>query len=228
MHNKEKIVSFPHIGNYYIPIQLLVKFILSDYKIQPAPPITKRTLELGSKYSPDFVCVPFKYNLGNYIEALEQGATILVQAGGGCRYGFYGEIQEQILRDLGYEFEFVNLVSMANTNVYDIYKTCRKLGSNLPLKRMAYYALLIMKMVDIMDEIEFYIRENIGFEIEKNSFENSQKQFLNELKTVTNFRSLNDIYKKYNRKFREIETNKPRECFKSWNGWRTLYFNGTK
>lgn len=33
-------------------------------------------------YSPDFVCVPFKYNLGNFIETLDNGANILVQAGG--------------------------------------------------------------------------------------------------------------------------------------------------
>lgn len=70
------------MGNYYIPIENLLKHIFKDHKIMPPPKITKKTLELGSKYSPDFVCVPFKYNLGNFIEALENGANVLMQAGG--------------------------------------------------------------------------------------------------------------------------------------------------
>ena len=46
--------------------------------------------------------MPFKYTLGCFIEALDRGAEVIVQAGGGCRLGFYGEVQEAILRDLGY------------------------------------------------------------------------------------------------------------------------------
>ena len=69
-------ISFPHIGNYYIPIGYLIKKLTKQEVIIP-PKITRKTIDIGSKYSPDFVCVPFKYNLGNYIEALEKGATIL-------------------------------------------------------------------------------------------------------------------------------------------------------
>ena len=104
-----KIISFPHLGDYYIPINYLLKNITKAKIIIP-PKITKKTIELGSTNSPDYVCVPFKYNLGNYIESLDLGANILLQAGGGCRYGYYAELQEQILRDLGYNFEFINFI----------------------------------------------------------------------------------------------------------------------
>ena len=80
----KKIVSFPHLGDYYIPIEYLLKKT-TNLKVVPSPPITKKTIDLGSKYSPDFVCIPFKYNLGNFIETLDNGANILLQAGGGCR-----------------------------------------------------------------------------------------------------------------------------------------------
>ena len=73
-----------------------------------------------------FVCVPFKYNLGNYIEALESGANVLIQAGGGCRYGYYAEVQEQILRDLGYKFEFVKLMS-GKVNPVDLYRVSKRI-----------------------------------------------------------------------------------------------------
>ena len=67
----KKIISFPHMGSYYVPIRYLTEN-LTDFEVKLAPPITKKTLELGSKHAPDFVCIPFKYNLGNYIEAAEK------------------------------------------------------------------------------------------------------------------------------------------------------------
>lgn len=89
----KKIISFPHLGDYYVPIKYFISN-LCDIETREAPIITKKTIELGSKYSPSDVCVPFKYNLGNFIESLEDGANILFQAGGGCRYRYYAELQE--------------------------------------------------------------------------------------------------------------------------------------
>lgn len=71
------------------------------------PPTSKRTMSLGTKYSPEWICLPYKLNLGNMIEGLEAGAdTVLSVAGPGlCRLGYYAKLQEQALRDLGFKFE---------------------------------------------------------------------------------------------------------------------------
>lgn len=201
------------MGNYYVPIENLLRHLFSDHIIMTAPKITKKTLELGSKYSPDFVCVPFKYNLGNFIEALENGANVLVQAGGGCRYGYYAEIQEQILRDLGYEFEFIKLLSGQVNPIY-LYKTCKKIGTSISVRQFLYYLLLAIRMARVMDTIEAYIRENIGFELKRNSFENLHRVFLEELSEVNTFGELNCIHLKYNDKFKSLEVDKPDDCLK--------------
>ena len=104
-----KIISIPHLGPYYIPIKYIIEKTTKCKVIIP-PENNKQTIEIGSKESPDDICMPFKYNLGNYINALNMGANILIQAGGGCRYGYFAELQEQILKDLDYEFTFVNLI----------------------------------------------------------------------------------------------------------------------
>lgn len=212
--NTEKIFSFPHMANYHIPIEFLLKLIFKDSKILVPPPTTKRTLELGSKYSPDFVCVPFKYNLGNYIEALENGANVLIQAGGGCRFGYYGEAQEQILKDLGYDFEFIYLVNNAKVNILEMYKKCKEMGSKLSFPKFSYYILLTIKMINIMDKIDFYIRETIGFEVQANSFHKLQAEFFNKLKLTTNFKSLHRTYKEYNERFHNLKINKPNHPLK--------------
>ena len=79
-----QLVAFPRMGNYFNPIKKLITNT-THLKVIEIPKITKETISLGSKNSPDTVCVPFKYNLGNFIEALNKGATVLFQAGGGCR-----------------------------------------------------------------------------------------------------------------------------------------------
>ena len=63
--NKNIKVTFPRFGSYNVAVEHIIKKGLDcDYIY--APPITKKTIEIGSKYSPDFVCTPFKYNLGGY------------------------------------------------------------------------------------------------------------------------------------------------------------------
>jgi len=62
----DKLVAFPIMGNYYIPVNYLFSKITNNQIIK-TPFITSKTIELGSKYSPDFICTPFKYTLGSFI-----------------------------------------------------------------------------------------------------------------------------------------------------------------
>ena len=146
-----KVISFPHLGNYYIPIKYLIENI-TKCKVLIPPRITKKTIELGSKYSPDYVCVPFKYNLGNYIESLEGGANILLQAGGGCRYGYYAELQEQILKDLNYNFEFINFMENNRVSFSKIYKFAKNINPKLSIFKFIFYGINTILMIIIMDK----------------------------------------------------------------------------
>ena len=211
--NKDRVISFPHLGDYYIPIKFLLTK-LTNYRVMAAPPITKKTIELGSKYSPDFVCVPFKYNLGNFIEALEQGANVLIQAGGGCRYGYYAEVQEKILKDLGYDFELYTLVNNDKITPKSIYQTFKKIDKKIPLYKMLYYAPLTILMIRYMDNMDQYIRLNIGFEVEKNSFTNLKKEMLDSFQKCKGYISLTKRYFFYKKKFKKLQVNKPKNCLK--------------
>ena len=208
-----KTISFPHLGDYYIPIEYLLKKI-TKLKVIPSPPITKKTIDLGSKYSPDFVCIPFKYNLGNFIETLDNGANILLQAGGGCRYGCYKEVQEVILRDLGYKFDFYTLTSTDKFTVKYLYKTFKKLNPKLNIFRFIKYVPLTLLMINYMDNIDDFIRLNIGFEKYKNSFTNLKGKMLKKFIKCNNIFSLTYNYFKYKHKFKKLEIDKPNNCLK--------------
>ena len=196
------------MGNYYVPANFLFSKI-SNSKILKPPPITSKTIELGSKYSPDFLCTPFKYTLGTYIECLDEGANTLIQMGGGCRYGYYCELQEKILQDLGYDFKYYNLVSKGHTEIKRIYKIMKDINPKLNIIKSLYYLLIAKKMVEYMDYIDNYIRENSGYgNIEE--FNRELENMLEEFSEVKTYIGLKKVFNKYKRKIKNIKINKPK------------------
>lgn len=202
-------VSFPHLGSYCVPIEVLFRAGLGVDYVTP-PPITARTLELGSRYSPDFVCSPFKYNLGNFIEAIEAGANTLVQVGGACRLGFYGELHEQILKDMGYKVKFVNMAKARFDMPLTFYNQLKSINPKMSLTRIAKILPTAVKMVEYIDSAEDYMRKNIGFEKNAGSFERVHTAFLNTLRSVRSRAELISAYQKCMRAFKKIEVEKPR------------------
>lgn len=201
------------MGDYSVPARYLLSHICKNPIINPVP-ITNKTIELGTKYSPDFVCTPFKYTLGTLIESLEKGATILIQAGGGCRYGYYAELQEQILKDLGYQFRFYNLVTAGTTDVDRIIHILKEINPRFSKLKGLYYGSITIKMIYYMDKIDHYIRANIGFEVEKGSFEKLKKQMLLDFSKVKTYLGLKFLYHKYRKKFKDLKVDKPEKPFK--------------
>ena len=65
-------ITFPHVGNMYVPIKALLETIGIDYVMPPLCNI--RTLECGSVHSPEFICLPFKIILGDFIHGIQNGA----------------------------------------------------------------------------------------------------------------------------------------------------------
>ncbi len=209
----ERVIAFPLMGNYYVPSSFLFSKI-SDCEILKPPPITSKTIELGSKNSPDFVCTPFKYTLGTYIECLEMGANTLIQMGGGCRYGYYFELQQKILSDLGYKFEYFNLVSMGHADLKNIYKIIKKINPKLNKIKSLYYFCLTIKMVKYMDKVEDYIRQNVAYEEEKGKLNQLFDSMLDDFNMVKTFIGLNRVYHKYKKLIESVKLNKPKNNIK--------------
>ncbi len=199
-------VSFPHMGNYYIPAKV-VAGLFGDEVLVP-PPITKKTIELGNKYGPEFVCVPFKYNLGNYIEALQQGANVIVQIGGGCRMGYYGEVQKEILKKMGFEFEFIKL--MNSHNPIEIAIEVKRLQPQNSYRTILLKFWLAYQKVRVLDYIEDFIRGKIGFEVKEGSFDRTFRSFLKALDKSNTVKETNQVKNTFKQKFEKIGIDKPK------------------
>lgn len=204
---KKYVVSYPHLGSYYIPVYNFLNNILegSNAEIMIPKKMSRVTSEYGEKNSPDYVCTPFKYNMGNFIESLEAGANVLVQAGGGCRYGYYAEVQEKILRDMGYDFKYIVLFDCDGIHAKKTYNEFKEINPNLKFSYFISRFLLTMKMIVILDKFETYVRDNLAFEKNKGELKKLSKEFLGKLKFVKNNLELNSIKKEYFKKLYSVK-----------------------
>ncbi len=128
-------VTFPHLGNFYIPC----KAFLAELGFEPVvpPPTSQRTVTLGTKIAPEFACFPLKVNLGNYIEASEAGAEFIFMAGGigPCRFGYYGEVQREILKDAGFNMKFL-VFEAPKTHPRDLWHQIKRLVPHYTISKL--------------------------------------------------------------------------------------------
>ncbi|MDE7164334.1 MAG: hypothetical protein K2O04_02790 [Clostridiales bacterium] len=213
MNHKDRIVCFPHIGNYaYAFRYILEKGFEVNYLIPP--PITKKTLELGSKYSPDYVCAPFKYCLGTYLEVLELGANCLLQIYGECRLNYYGELQKQILQDMGYEFEFFNMSEIKWTSPKSIMEHFKIINPDVSIVKVVAALPVASKIVQALDKFEDFIRRNVGFEVNDGEFDRTYNEFLSKLASAPDGKAVKRLIKEYWNALNAIKVDKPEETIK--------------
>jgi len=183
-------LTFPHMGDYWIAVKRIAE--ISGAEVVVPPRITRRTIELGARYSPEFVCVPFKYTLGSLIEGLENGANVACQLCGGCRFSYYAEVQEAILRDLGHEFQFVSLGGGGNI-LHVMMDFQRKVAPDVTLPRVARAFRHGFRMAQAIDAIQQRVRLDRAFEVEPGSIRRVEAEFLRELEATVTTRQVLEL-----------------------------------
>jgi len=100
----EIVMGFPSMGLLDMAARTLVE--LCGVRTLPTPRTLTTCVELGREISPEFVCFPFVATLGQMRALLDAGANTLLMVGGkgACRLGWYAQVQETLLRNMGYDF----------------------------------------------------------------------------------------------------------------------------
>ncbi len=207
-HTRTKVAFFRY-GYYDIAFKYFVEQVL-DADFIELPESTRRTMELGSLNSNDFVCSPFKHILGNYIEALELGADVLVQFAGPCRLGYYGELQESILRDMGYQFDMLNFATLSGEPAPEYLKECKKkVNPDLSVSQGVKNMVTLCKMVEYLDAYHDRYLAIAGFGQDKQAFNRAREDYYADMRTVTSKAQLNETQKKHLRLLEDIPREEP-------------------
>jgi len=204
---KEKIACCPTVGDYDIVTDILLKECLG-YKTIHCPPVTKRTLELGERHSPDMVCTPFKMSLGSLIEAAEKGANVLVMPGVVCRLGFFDILQKQILEDLGYDCEMLILFDYIPT-MASMYEELRVINPDLNQEHYYHIVAILLRIAFDKDHLADFVRRNAAFEVNKGSYDKLYNAYLQEAGQSKSAAEAESIFKKYKEKMESVAINKP-------------------
>lgn len=177
--DKKIKVSFPHMGTIYIAWSAALRKV----GVEPyVPPYTsKRTLSLGTKYSPEAICLPYKLIMGNFIEAIEGGAdyVAMISSPGCCRLGEYGKCINNALSDLGYHANYIEL--QLYDGIQGIYNFLKEVShKNDPVLFIRAIVLAIRK-VFILDDLQARLSYLRAREL---NFGDSEKQFNKALKII--------------------------------------------
>ncbi len=196
-------VTFPHLGNAYIPLEALLKG-LGHEPITP-PLASKRTLEWGSRHSPEETCLPFKIILGNMLEGIELGADCIFMIGGWgpCRLGYYGEIQRIILQDLGNRTEFITL-EVPNGNYRLAWQRLKRIFEPTQAEQFIAGCRLAWAKVGAMEELENMALKTRPREKQKGSTSRLLKTTLIELRNLESLRAVKKLRRESKGAFRDL------------------------
>ncbi|MBI2830891.1 MAG: CoA protein activase [Chloroflexi bacterium] len=151
-------IGIPHMGNVWVTVKALLKGL--DVECVVPPMSTRRTLSLGVRYSPEGLCLPFKLTLGNLIEAAEMGADVLLMPGGSgiCRLGYYGNIQQQILDEMGFKVE-VKAIGVSDRKLFGVLALIRSLPNKPSWSAILSSYRFGMAKQNSLDRIEMQVQK---------------------------------------------------------------------
>ncbi len=206
---RKKKVSFPHMGLIYVAWSAALREVGIDPFI---PPYTsKKTLSLGTKHSPEAICLPYKLILGNFVEALEGGAdyVAMITSPGICRLGEYGKCIQNALHDLGYDARYIEL--QLYDGIEGMYRFLKELtGKNNPILFIKAILIAIRK-VFLVDDLETKLAYLRAREIKIGDAERAFNKAIKIVEAEDSLLKLSEAKKKAFAEMNKVKIDKDRE-----------------
>jgi len=205
-------VTVPHIGNTYLAVKALfnglgIEYIMPEFN-------NKDALEIGAKYAPEEICLPFKIMLGNLIQSFKAGADTAIIPGscGPCRYGEYCEIFKNTLKKMGCDIEIIVVDQPKDIGIKELLNRIGKISSesnksrNEQLKAV-YNAYKVTKLIDYIEGKSRYLA---GYELEKGQFKKLLYDCKRDALACEKPLKMIEVLKKYKRSLKSIKIDKNR------------------
>lgn len=211
------LLSFPNMGPNWVAFKTL--FTALDIDVILPDPTNREAVKIGVKYSPEFVCFPFKATIGDFKNALDKGADILVMAidCGPCRFGFYASVQERILRDMGYKNFVMIPLDQADLLEFKWVKTLQEVtGRSDPFiySKFVKAVIFFVKKAKLLNDIQ--TAEGLYRAYERNQGDTTRvvKKLLVKLDETNTLKGLRNFKKVIKEDFTKIDVDKTRNPLK--------------
>ena len=207
------ILSFPNMGPNVYAFKTLFEQL--DIDVVLPDPTNREAIKIGVKYSPEFVCFPFKATLGDLVSAIKKGADTLVMAidCGPCRFGFYHAVQERLLHDMGYKN--VNVIPLDQADLLDFkwVKTLQELSGKKDLfaySKFVKAVIFFLKKAKLLSDIQ--TAEGLFRAYERNQGDTTKvfKTVINKLDQANTLKELRRFKNVIKEDFNKIDVDRTR------------------
>jgi len=208
-------ITFPHMGNTYIALKVIFEELGVTVIIPPR--CNKNTLELGTLYSPELMCIPFKITVGNYLESIENGADTMFMWGGCdvCRIGYYNIIQKDILENLGHDIKMFCVEPMKSAKeIKDFLKKLNFVSGTKNYLKILPTFMKGLKILYEIDEFDDLVLKKRPREINRGEVDSLYAEFKNKINRVNGYKKTQEIIKEYSKKLLEIKVDNKSEVLK--------------
>lgn len=202
--------TFPHMGTMYVAVESLLEGL--GHEVVVPPPITERTISLGQHGAPETACLPLKINLGNYIEAMENGAEVILMGGGvgPCRFGYYAEVQREILKDAGYNFEMM-VLEPPKGQLSLAWQRFKPLLTKVSISKAIAAVRLAWAKAQIVDDIEKLTHQVRAYETVRGSATTARSKAITMLRQAKNTRDLPRLVEEIKTLFQQVPVDPQRQ-----------------
>jgi len=157
------IITFANFGNYTVIFKTLFEEL--SLEVLPAEKTNPKAISEGAEIAPEMYCLPFKVSLGNYLSAIKRGANtifMVTASEGSCRLRYYAVIQEKVLKEAGYNVNFV----VFDQKISDVYSKIKKISNTsfFQILKAFYHFWRGLNLIEALERKAQYLRPR---EIEK-------------------------------------------------------------
>lgn len=159
------IITFPHLG----PMEYVMSIFLNELGIEHVvpPENDRKTLQTGIELSPEEMCLPFKYMVGNLKRAYDLGADTAVMAAtcGPCRLGEYCQLMMESIKEAGCSYRWILLDSPADIGLREFLRRVSAVtgGKAISRRKMAETVICSLRMTFDMDRLRRKIEKKAGY-----------------------------------------------------------------
>ena len=202
--NPKPVVTFARWGNYTIAFRTLLEQL--GLEVIPPEKTNSQAISEGSKMAPEMFCFPLKVTLGNYLPALKKGANTIFMVqnvGGSCRQRYYGAIQEKVLKENGYQINFLDFRATPK----DVYQTVKDVSgaSFWRIMKAAFFFLKKLKLIEKIEKTAQYYRPR---ELEKGVTDRLLTDIFSKLENINTEKDFSIFKKETLKKLKEIKIEK--------------------
>jgi len=204
------VITFANFGNY----TEIFKALFEELGIEVLPPekTNPKAISEGAKIAPEMYCLPLKVSLGNYLSAIKKGANTIFMATaseGSCRLRYYGVIQEKVLKEAGYNVNFI----IPDQKIGDIYSKIKEISdaSIFQISKVFYYFWRKLSLIETLERKAQYLRPR---EIEKGTTDQLLIKSISEISNLEDEKAFPKLKKEILEKFSQIKIKEKKDLSK--------------